>query len=182
MSRSKKLNVSNDLVLKAIIICDDFAFVAQANAALQRVGCRPNVKVQWNVRSWPLNVLRQSTTAKKAFGEAADAHLIVIPARHAHSPPLCLRDFLDRWAGRRRIHDAALAVMVDGIDAGVANTVSPVLALLVRKHGLNFIGGEGAACESAAKPLARLPGERYPARQPRDRMLKEAGRAKARFI
>lgn len=160
MPRPKKLNASNDLVLKAIIICDDFAFVAHANAALQRVGSRPNVKVQWQIKSWPVNVLRQATMAKRAFSDAADAHLIVIPARHAKAPPPCLRDFLERWAGRRRIHEAAVAVISGGNDVGVANKLSPALTLMVRKHGLNFIADEGAA-----KPLARTPEESYPARQ-----------------
>jgi hypothetical protein len=156
MSESEKLHASNNLIMKAIIICDDFAFVAQANAALQRVGCRPNIGAQWNIKSWPVNSLKQAVMAEKVLVEAADAHLIVIPARRAHSLPLWLRDWLERWAALRQIQDAALAVIDDGVDARFTKTMNPELTAFAQKNGLNFLTDEVAVGKDAAKLFVRL--------------------------
>jgi hypothetical protein len=161
MSRSGKSHASKELVLKAIIICDDFAFVTRANTALQRVGCLPEVGARWILKSWPVNVLHEATLAVKTLAEAVDAHLIVIPGSRAHSLSSRLRDWLERWAADRQIRDAALAVMVDGIETGLTNTVSPELTLLVQKHGLNLITDAGVVSGNAggaANDSARHPG------------------------
>jgi len=52
---------------------------------LQRVGCRPEVNAHWTIKSWPVNTLEQEAAAEKILIEAADAHLIVIPARYART-------------------------------------------------------------------------------------------------
>ncbi len=156
MSESKQLHAASDLIMKAIIIFDDFAFGAQAKAALRRVGYRPEIGAKWTIKSWPANALNQATMAEKTLAEAADAHLIVIPAQRAHSLPFWLRDWLERWAALRQIQDAALAVIDDGMNAGLTTTVSSELALLVRKHGLNFIAGESAIDQAAGKDVVKL--------------------------
>ena len=70
--------------MKAVIIFDDLAFFANANARLQRVGCQPKVNARWTIKSWPVNTLEQGAAAEKILIEAADAsrHLksIVNPA------------------------------------------------------------------------------------------------------
>jgi len=155
MSKSEQLHASNWLNMKAIIICDDFASVAKAKATLQRVGCRADVSAQWTIKSWPVKALNQAAMAEKILVEAVDAHLVVIPARRAQSLPIRLRDWLERWAALRQIQEAALAFIDDGIDGGFAKTVCPELSVLVWKHGLSLINGEGAVGKDAAKVFVR---------------------------
>src|SRR5258708_14984527 len=125
MSKSEKFAASGDLMMKAVIICDDLALFAKANATLQRLGCRPEVNVHWTIKSWPANAFDQAAAVERAIIEAADAHLIVIPAWLAHSLPFFLRDWLERWATLRLVRDAALAIIGDGIDADITKAVSP---------------------------------------------------------
>ncbi len=146
--------------MKAVIICDDFAFVAQANAKLQRVGRRPDVRAQWTVKSWPVNALNQKTMAEKALLEAADAHLIIVPAGRAHTFPPWLRHWLERWAALRQIPEAALAVMGDVPRTDSKVPISPELASFVQKNGLNFISDEGAVAINGMKLDERLRRER----------------------
>ncbi len=154
MWKSQQLLASSDLIMKSVIICDDLAFVAKAGATLQRVGCRLDASARWNIKSWPVNALKQAAMAEKTLIGAADAHLIVIQARHAHFLPFTLRVWLEGWAALRQIQDAALAVIDDGIDTGITKTVSPELTRFVRKHGLNFIIAEGAVAKDATKRFA----------------------------
>jgi hypothetical protein len=146
--------------MKAVIICDDFAFVAQANAKLQRVGRRPDVRAQWSVKSWPVNALNQKTMAEQALVEAADAHLIIVPARRAHTFPSWLRDWLERWAAVRQIPEAALAVMGDSSSTNSTMTVSPELTSFVGKNGLNFITDKVVVAKNKTKLHAPAPRER----------------------
>jgi hypothetical protein len=143
--------------MKAVIIGDDFAFVAQANARLQRVGRRADVRAQWSVKSWPVNALNQKTMAEKALVEAADAHLIIVPARRAHAFPPWLRDWLERWAALRQIPEAALAVLGDACSTDSTISVSPELTSFVRKNGLNFITDQGVVATNRTSLNARAP-------------------------
>jgi hypothetical protein len=160
MSKSEKFPASGDLIMKSVIICGDIALVAKANATLQRLGCRPEVNVHWTIKSWPANTLNQAASVERTLIEAADAHLIVIPAWLAHSLPFFLRDWLERWAALRLVKDAALAIIGDGIDTDITEAVSPELALLARKHGLNFFTDERPSPKNAAKLVVRFSRER----------------------
>jgi hypothetical protein len=163
--------------MKAVIICDDFAFVAQANAKLQRVGRRRDVRAQWSVKSWPVNALNQSGMAEKALVEAADAHLIIVPARRAHTFPPWLRDWLERWAALRQIPEAALAVIGDVSDTDSTMTVSPELTSFVRKNGLNFITDKAVVPKNRTKLEPRAPRERtLPQRTEQSRFVDAATR------
>ena len=94
--------------------------------------------------------------AEKILVEALDTHLIVIPARRAHSLPFWFRDWLERWAALRQIRDAALAVIDDGMDSRFTNPISPELTVFVQKNGLNLLTDEGAVGQGAAKLFVRL--------------------------
>ena len=146
--------------MKSVIIYDDLAFFANANARLQRVGRRPEVGAQWTIEGCPINTLEQETTAEKRLVEAADAHLIVMPARHAHAFPFHLRAWLEQWAALRQIQDAALAVIGDGTHADFPKTVNPELTMLVLKRCLNLIIDEGPAAGNTTKLAVRFPLER----------------------
>ncbi len=156
MPNSNGLHASIDLIMKAVILCDDFSLFAKAYATLQRMGCRSDVNAQWTIKSWPINVLSQACKAEKTLVEAADTHLVIIPARHARSLPFWLRDWLQRWAALRQIEDAALAVIGDCADAGLTNGVSPELTLFIRKHGLKLITEEGVVKADGVKLPVRF--------------------------
>ena len=156
MSKSEKHHSSKDLIIKAVLLCDDFAFAARANASLRRVGDRAGVRVRWTIQCWSVNALNQAAMAAEILVKSTDAHLIVIPGRRAHSTPLWLIEWLERWAAVRQIPDAALAVIDDGHHADLTNTESSELTLLVRKYGLNLITDNGAMANDAARLFVRL--------------------------
>ena len=160
MPTIEKLHASGDFTMKSVIIYEDLAFLANAIAKLQRVGCRPKVNARRTIKSWPINTLEQEAAAKKILIEAADAHLIVIPARYARTLPLGLREWLERWATLRQIQDAAVAVIGDATHADFPRTVSPELAMLVQKQGLNFIIDEVPVARNATKLVVRFQHER----------------------
>jgi hypothetical protein len=155
MSKSEKHHSAKDLVLKAVLLCDDFAFAARANTLLRRVGDGAGVRVRWAMQCWSVNALNQPAMAEKILVESAAAHLIVIPGSRVHSIPLWLREWLARWAEVRQIPDAALAVIGDGSQTDRTNTVSQELTLLVEKHGLNLITDNGAMANDAAQHFVR---------------------------
>jgi len=146
--------------MKAIIICDDFAFAAKTDAILTRVGRRPDINVQWTVKGWPASALNQPAMVEKTLIEAADAHLIVIPARLAHFLPSGLLGWLERWAALRQIQEGALAVVADDFRAGLTKMVSHDLTGFIRKHGLNFITDESDAAKEASRLRVRFSFER----------------------
>ena len=168
MPTIEKLHASGDFTMKSVIIYEDLAFLANAIAKLKRVGCRPKVNARWTIKSWPINTLEQEAPAERSLIEAADAHLIVIPARYARTLPLGLREWLERWATLRQIQDAAVAVIGDATHADFPRTVSPELAMLVQKQGLNFIIDEVPVARNATKLVVRFPHERdLPLERPR---------------
>lgn len=153
-------DATGELTVKAVVIYDEFPFIAKAVAALRRVGRQPDVVAQWSVKSWPASDLDHAAIAAKALVEAADAHLIVIPTRLTHLLPPRLRDWLERWADRRQIQDAAVAVFGEGMNGHFQRMVSLDLTLLIRKHGLNLITNEDPVVEKATKLVVRFAPER----------------------
>jgi hypothetical protein len=137
--------------MKAVVICDDFAFAAKANATLQRIGNTAAVNVRWRTTCWPMNALNDSRMAELVLVEALDAHLIVFPAQRAQVLPPWVYNWLGQWAHWRTIEDAALAVIRDESLVELAVQVSPELCSFVREHGLNFIAHEGRATSNRAK-------------------------------
>jgi hypothetical protein len=146
---------ASDLVMKALIVYDDFASAAKANATLQRIGHRSKVRVRWIIKPWQVNVLREEMTAENALTDAVDAHLILFAGQRAQSIPLWIHAWLDRWAALREIQDAAVAVINGGYNGGLVTSDSSELAALVLRHGLTFIADEGTAARDAAKLSAR---------------------------
>jgi len=163
MSKLKVYQASSDLIMKAVIFCDHFAFVAKVNGLLQRIGERPDVSGGWTTKSLPVNALNQTDMADKILAEALDAHLVVIPTRRACALPTSLRDWLERWATVRQIKDAALAMIDDGIYTNLTKTVSPELTAMVREHGLHFVTGEDASATDTKAVIERFLPEFRPA-------------------
>ena len=149
---------SNDLIMKAVIICDDFAFAAKANATLRRVGYQAGIGVQWSVKCWPVNALNDTALAEKALAETLDAHLIVFPARCARSIPSRVCNWLERWAEQRSIQTAALGVINDSTEP--TKEVDPELSRFIRQHDLNFIIDEAPADQEPVKVRIDFSSER----------------------
>jgi hypothetical protein len=123
--------------MKALVIYDVFVCAEKANAALQHSAQNANVRVQWNIRPWRVDMLKFPPTAEEALTEAMDAHLIVFVGRRAQSLSFWLQDWLEHWAKCRQIKDAALAV----IGAGNAEVMSSQsdLSKFAKLHGLSVI-------------------------------------------
>jgi hypothetical protein len=132
--------------MKAVIICDDFAFAAKAASALARVASHARVHMEWTIKCWPLNALNVLPLADKALIETIDAQLILFPDHLAQSLPLWVFDWLRRWAARRVVQDAALGVIKDGTGGQF-----PDLANFAREQGLSLIVGEGTPRRSPMK-------------------------------
>jgi hypothetical protein len=147
MSKPDQSATSQDLAMKALIIYQDFASAAKANAALQRAAQNSHARVKWNIRPWQVDTLKFLPTAAKALADATDAHLIVFAGGGAQSSSHWLQDWLEQWAGRRQIQTAALAVF----DTRNADKLSPAAALdlpqFAKRHGLSIIFDDRGAEE-----------------------------------
>src|SRR5277367_6722934 len=123
--------------MKALVIYDDFVCAEKANAALQHSALNANVRVQWNIRPWRVDMLKFPPTAEEALTEAMDAHLIVFVGRRVQSFPFWLQDWLEHWAKCRRIKGAALAVI--GVGSIEMMSSQSNLSQFAKRQGLSVI-------------------------------------------
>ncbi len=142
--------------MRALIVCDNFAFAAKATAALRRVGFGAGVNVRWTVKCWPVNALNESEVVKMTLGESSDVHLIVFSTHSARRFPLFLRDWLERWAALREVPDAALGVIRAADDSELAEPACSELRQFAKEHGLNFIIGEDLSTDNVRKLFIRF--------------------------
>ena len=159
MSRINTIGKSNHSLMKAVIICDDIAFAAKADATLRRAGCLDDIQIQWVVKYWPASSLRGTVLAEKALVETLDAHLIVLPARDAEFVPSWFFNWLNRWAEQRQIQDAALGFLGDNNATAPTQSVCPELSILIREHGLNIIMDRAVASRESTKIPLRFSDE-----------------------
>jgi hypothetical protein len=143
--------------MKATIFCDDSSFAVNSRALLRRVGNRSAVNVKWAVKTWPINALHHPSLSERALSESADAHLIVIPGKHARALSTHLRDWLNHWAVLRQLGNAAVGVIDEADGSGARNEISLELRLLVARHGLNLIHDEAGVNGGATKLSERFP-------------------------
>jgi hypothetical protein len=159
MSKMDKSWAAGSVAMKAVIVCEDFAFAARANATLRRANILTGSKVLWTLKCWPENAFSEVEFADRALVESLDAHLIVFPTRRAESLPPGLLDWLERWAAERQIHDAALGVIGDDQVGSFTRSVCPQLSDFINKHSLNFIMDNGSVSRNARKPVVPIPRE-----------------------
>lgn len=145
--------------LKAIVICDDLAFASYAASTLERVGRQAGINVQWTTKSWPMNALNESALAEQALAEASDAHLILFPEHHARSLPFWVFGWLDRWAARRSIRDAAVGVIKSENAARFASPLFSELSTFAREHGLSLIVDDDLPTGKRMRVPVRFPTE-----------------------
>src|SRR5688572_21990179 len=98
-----------EMRLKALLIYDDFEFVANATTLLDLMSPpsdRAEAKdVGWNVKSYRLAALNQKPSADSALMEALDADLVVLAIRNTETLPAWMTDWLESWATRRKFED-----------------------------------------------------------------------------
>ncbi len=125
--------------MKAIIIYQDFASGAWANAALRRWAQSPDVNVEWQISPWRVDMLKFPPTAAEAMADAVDAHLILFACRQAQPLPFWLQHWLDQWADHRQITEAAITVLGHGNAGMLPATALSDLWKFALGHGLNLI-------------------------------------------
>jgi hypothetical protein len=144
--------------LNAVIIYDDRDVAAKAKAALDRAVERADRALTWSVELWRLDMLNLPPTADAALVEASAAHLVVLGVRQSRLLPVWLWEWLEEWALRRQVPDAALALF-HGAAAG-AGTPTPALAEFAERHGLSYIFGGSSANEADSGAFVRSLRER----------------------
>src|SRR6267378_1405792 len=125
--------------MKALIIYEDFNRAAKAIATLQRAAHHADATLEWDIWPWRLDMLKLPSMAAEALMEAIDADLIVLVGCCAQSILVWLPDWLEQWAIRRHIEDAALSVIRDRTSGGFAAQAAPELSRFAARHGLSFI-------------------------------------------
>jgi hypothetical protein len=152
VSRQFETRVSKT-TMNAVIIYDDSAIAAMAGAKLEKSAWRVNAVVRWSIKPWRLDALMLPPIADRASNDAAAAHLIVLAVRsQTESAPL-LSSWLETWAARRQVQDAALAVFDGAGGEKLSAPAAPELSRFARRHGLSFITGNPGA-DDESKPYA----------------------------
>ena len=128
-----------EMTLKAAVIYDDFDFATRATALLERAAARAGETVQWAVKPWRLDVLRQSSLGTVAEADATDADLLVLALSQTPSPPAELMAWLERWAARRQTEDAAVMALFPE-EPGAATRLWRELEQFAEQYGLAFLG------------------------------------------
>ena len=140
--------------INVVIIYDKFDFAANANAMLKGTAHRTDATMHWSVKPWRVDMLELAPAAEAALVEAADAHLIVLAMREVRSLLPWLMGWLERWATRRQIQEAALAVW----DGGCAGTrlarATPELSQFAGHHGLSLIFDDSALIKDKSSMVA----------------------------
>jgi len=153
-----------DASLNAVILYDDSAIAAKANAMLETAAIRADEATLWSVKPWRFDLLRVPAGAEAALKDANEAHLMVLAVRSQAALPGRVVNWLEAWAGRRQVADAALAV-IDG-EGGETVPATPEAELrhLARRHGLCFILGEASRAQTESAELWTDPHEREAAK------------------
>lgn len=131
----------SDASLKAVILYDDWELAAQASASFGRATRRADETTHWSVSPWRFDLLSEPATAQAAHREAQAAAVILFASRDVAAVSPSVMAWLEAWAERREIPDAALAVFGAG-KVEATPTPLPPLAGFVQKHGLSFIAGQ----------------------------------------
>lgn len=165
MSDCHKPRTRRDGTMTALIIYDNPASATTAVATLQYAAHRVELNAQWNIKPWRVDVLRFPLAADEALKEATDADLIVFAGPQAYQPPAWLKEWLECWAERRQVEDAALVVMRGGNGGKIASPAAPELSRFALRHGLSFIIEIESVREHVAASVVRTQRERkLPAR------------------
>ena len=152
--------------MNAVIIYDRFDFAAKARAMLERAAHETDETTHWSVKPWRVDMLKLSPVAETALAEAAEAHLIVLAVRQVQSLLPWLMDWLERWASRRQIQEAALGVFGGTNANALSAPATTELSRFAERHGFSFIFDAVNPVEDEAAAFARSLHERAVAMTP----------------
>jgi hypothetical protein len=128
-----------DATMNAVVIYDKSDFAVKANAMLERAAHGMGKTTHWRIKLWRVDVLKLLPAAEAALAEAAEAHLILLAMLQAQSLAPWLVHWLERWAGCRRVQEAALAVWDGGNAETLSARATPELSQIAGRHGLSLI-------------------------------------------
>ena len=152
--------------MNAVIIYDEFDYAANAKAMLERAANRTDETTHWGVRLWRVDLLKLPPAAEAALAEAVEAHLIMLAVRQVHSLLPWLMDWLERWATRRQIQEAALGVFGGTNANALSAPATTELSRFAERHGFSFIFDAVNPVEDEAAAFARSLHERAVAMTP----------------
>ena len=142
--------------MKALIIYDNVTFALRANFLLRNAAHGANTKVGWEVNLWRGSMLKFQSVAREALVEALDTDLILFAGPEASLLPRWLKNWLEDWASRRQVRDAALALIEDQDSPIRQASIAVELRDFARRHALGFI----ASREARKIGTASLPAEK----------------------
>lgn len=125
--------------MNALILYDEFSQLREANRILRSAMQNANGCACWDITPWHVNVLRFPQAADHALAEAAHADLIFFAALRPDSLVPWLEEWLQQWASRRQVNDAALVAM-NYPPAPSASWLAP----FAEQHGLTLITNANA--------------------------------------
>lgn len=96
--------------MKAMIIYDDVTSAARAVAILRRSSSLARVRAQWDIKPWPVGILKLPLAAEEALLESLDTDVIVFAALRDRRLPKWLKEWLKCWSVRRKSRELALVI------------------------------------------------------------------------
>ena len=129
----------SEATLNAVILYDTLNFAAEARAMLTRAAQRADETIAWRVKPWRVDILKLPRVSEAAMAEAAEAHLMLLALRRAQSIFPWLVDWLEQWASRRRVREAALAIWRGECAETHPARAAPALIPFASRHGLRLI-------------------------------------------
>jgi len=145
--------------MKVIVIYDNFALAAKASRMFERAAREAGEiprQAGWNPRLWRVDLLTLPGTAKAVLSEAAGADLLLLALRRTGPLPASLADWLDLWAMRRQVADAALAFWDGKTSRSAAAPPLPELSQFALRHNVTLVlsGTEANEAASNSRPPA----------------------------
>ncbi len=114
---------------------------------LERAAHRVNEFLPWTFKPWQMEKLARPLIAEAALADTADAHMVVVSLCHDRALPGWVMDWLEQWAARRRVQDAAVAAW-DGRNGDILQAdAAPELSVFALRHGLSFLSSDADVME-----------------------------------
>jgi hypothetical protein len=142
--------------MNAIIFYENATNAIQAKTLFERAAHRADFALQWLIKPWRLDMLSAPLAADMAMRDALDAHLILFGLLNPRCFPSFLSAWLENWAARRRVQNAALAVWDFGNGDVLSGVVAPELSRFAENYGLSFILGNPGQSEVSRFARPRL--------------------------
>jgi len=144
---------------KLVILYDELETLLAANQRLEHLSPEMEKKPEWVVNSWRFDMLGPDwrLEAYRALEEAADAGVVLVAICDLPASADVPMDWLETWAGLRRVREAKLIVMPFGFAPGRKEFATLVgrLRRLAKLHDLSCVVFNGASTGKAATRTSR---------------------------